>query len=137
MARKKPAPGSAKKPSTSAPAAARDVVPAGYARALEQLKTRIRSAQLKAAVAVNRELTELYWDIGKQIAERQQAESWGRSVVDRLARDLQREFPGVGGFSSPNLWKMRSFFLAYTEEVRNLSQPVREFATQAVRSRAA
>lgn len=105
-------------------------MPAGYALALEQLKNRIRSAQLRAAVSVNRELIELYWDIGKQIVERQQTESWGRSVVDRLARDLQREFPGVSGFSSQNLWKMRVFFLAYTEEVRNLSQPVREFDGQ-------
>jgi hypothetical protein len=66
MARKKPAPRSAKKAPAPAPATVKDIMPAGYALALEQLKTRIRSAQLKAAVAVNRELIELYWDIGKQ-----------------------------------------------------------------------
>jgi predicted nuclease of restriction endonuclease-like (RecB) superfamily len=108
------------------------LMPAGYALALEQLKTRIRSAQFKAAVSVNHELIQLSWDIGKQIVERQRAEPWGRSVVDRLAHDLQREFPGVAGFSAQNLWKMRAFFLAYTEEVRNLSQPVREFDGQSL-----
>src|SRR3954453_17165230 len=108
MARKKPAPGPAKKAPAPAPATAESSLPAGYALALEQLKARIRSAQLKAAVSVNRELIELYWDIGKQIAQRQEAEPWGRSVVDRLARDLQRELPGVAGFSPQNLWKMRA-----------------------------
>jgi predicted nuclease of restriction endonuclease-like (RecB) superfamily len=102
------------------------VLPAGYALALEQIKTRIRSAQLRAAVSVNRELIQLYWDIAKQIVERQQAESWGRSVVDRLARDLQREFPGVAGFSPSNVWRMRAFYLAYTQDVAILAQPVRE-----------
>lgn len=48
-------------------------------------------------------------------------------MVDRLARDLQRAFPGVGGLSAQNLWRMRAFFLAYTEEVTILLQPVREF----------
>jgi DUF1016 N-terminal domain len=133
MARKKPTNRSAKRIDPApAPVGSPGVVPAGYAAALEELKARIRSAQLKAAVAVNRKLIQLYWDIGKQIVERQQAEAWGRSVVDRLARDLQREFSGVAGFSAQNLWKMRAFLLAYTEEVRNLSQPVREFDGQSL-----
>jgi len=46
--------------------------------------------------------------------------------VERLARDLRAEFPGVGGFSPQNIWKMRAFYLAWTDEVRNLSRPVRE-----------
>ncbi len=126
VARKKPTPGSAQKASALAPATAPEVVPAGYALALEQLKTRIRSAQLKAAVSINRELIQLYWDIGEHIVKRQEAESWGRSIVNKLAGNLQREFPGVAGFSSQNLWKMRAFFLAYTEDILILSQPVRE-----------
>src|SRR4051794_33935556 len=95
MARKKSTPA---KPAVPAPPAA-DVIPVGYAQALEQLKARIRTAQLQASLAVNRELIQLYWDLGKQIVERQKIESWGKGVVDRLARDLQKEFQGMTGFS--------------------------------------
>jgi hypothetical protein len=69
--------------------------------------------------SVNRELIQLYWDIGHLIVERQRAQGWGRSVVERLAADIQKGFPGMAGFSPQNIWKMRSFFLAWTAEVRN------------------
>ncbi len=76
-----------------------------------QLKERIRSAQLRAAQAVNRELIELYWQIGRSIVERQRSDGWGKSVVERLAKDLQAEFPGMSGFSPRNVWRMRAFYL--------------------------
>jgi DUF1016 N-terminal domain len=60
------------------------------------------------------------------IVERQRAQGRGRSVVERLAADIQKGFPGMAGFSPQNIWKMRGFFLAWTAEVRNLSQAVRE-----------
>jgi len=101
-----------------------DELPAGYATLLEDLKARIRAAQVKAALSVNRELIELYWYIGKSIVERQRAEGWGKSVVERLARDIQKEFPGIVGFSPQNIWYMRAFHLAWTEDVLNLQQPV-------------
>lgn len=97
------------------------MLPAGYDGLLKELKERIQSARLRAAQAVNRELTTLYWRIGEAIVERQVAEGWGKSVVERLARDLQAEFPGVSGFSFRNVWRMRSFYLAYTEDVRKSS----------------
>lgn len=99
-------------------------LPAGYPALLDELKRRIRAVQLKAAVSVNRELIALYWDIGKSIAERQRGEGWGKSVVDRLAKDLERAFPGMEGFSPSNIWRMRSFYLAWTEEV--LARPARD-----------
>jgi len=99
-------------------------LPPGYPALLNELKRRIRAVQLKAAVSVNRELIGLYWDIGKTIVERQRSEGWGKSVVDCLAGDLQREFPGMEGFSPSNIWRMRSFYLAWTREV--LAQPARE-----------
>jgi len=108
------------------PAARVAGLPPGYPALLDELKARIRAVQLKAAVSVNRELIALYWHIGKSIAERQRSEGWGKSVVDRLAHDLQREFPGVSGFSPQNIWYMRAFYLGWTDDVRNLQQPVGE-----------
>ena len=99
-------------------------LPLGYADVLNVLKIRIRSAQTKAALASNRELVQLYWDIGKNISERQETAKWGKSVVERLAKDLQKEFPEVGGFSERNLWRMRAFYLAWTGSI--LSQPATE-----------
>jgi predicted nuclease of restriction endonuclease-like (RecB) superfamily len=101
-------------------------LPGTYAQVLNDLKSRIRQSQMKAALSVNRHLIELYWHIGKVIVERQHAEGWGKSVVEHLAHDLHREFPDIGGFSPRNIWRMRSFYLAYTEGVRKLPQPVAE-----------
>ena len=109
-----------------------DGVPASYGKLLEDLKTRIRTAQIKASLAVNRELIALYWHIGKSIVERQRIEGWGKSVVERLSADLGREFPGVAGFSLANIWRMRMFYLAWSEPI--LSQPVTELEAQAILS---
>jgi hypothetical protein len=98
---------------------AADALPASYATLLNDLKGRIRTAQVKATLAVNRELIGLYWDIGRSIVERQKAEGWGKSIVDRLAADLQKEFPGESGFSPRNVWRMRAFYRAWTEEARD------------------
>lgn len=88
-------------------------LPADYSVLLAEVKERVYSAQYEALKAVNKELVALYWDIGKLIAERQNREGWGKSVVERLANDLQNEFPGVKGFSNQNLWYMRQFYLEY------------------------
>ena len=71
---------------------------ADYAKFVTHIKKKIRSSQFKAALAVNRELIHLYWDIGKEIVERQEKDGWGSSVIDRIARDIQNEFPGIEGF---------------------------------------
>lgn len=114
------------------PQAVRQVpgLPSGYHDFLEDLKNRIRAAQVKAALSVNRELIRLYWDIGRSIIERQRTEGWGKAVVERLASDLQKAFPGIGGFSPQNVWYMRAFYMAWTEEVRKLQQPVGELDAQ-------
>ncbi len=92
-------------------------MPAGYREFLEDVKSRIRFTQVKAALSASRELIGLYWDIGKSIVERQEGEGWGKAIVDRLAVDLQRAFPGVEGFSPRNVWRMRAFYLAWTKEI--------------------
>ncbi|HEY9880012.1 MAG TPA: PDDEXK nuclease domain-containing protein [Leptolyngbyaceae cyanobacterium] len=81
------------------------------------LKKRIRAAQVRAAMAVNQELILLYWQIGREILTRQQEEGWGSKVIERLAKDLKREFPEMSGFSRSNLMYMRSFAEAYPNEV--------------------
>jgi len=86
----------------------------GYGELLADLKSRIREAQLRAAVAANREMISLYWDIGRTIAERQDREGWGTSIIEQLGRDLRAAFPEVQGFSARNLWRMRALYRAYT-----------------------
>lgn len=80
-----------------------------YAKLLEELKGRIQAAQSRAALAVNAELVRLYWEIGRTILQRQEAEGWGAKVVDRLAQDLKDAFPAMKGFSSRKLKYMRTF----------------------------
>jgi predicted nuclease of restriction endonuclease-like (RecB) superfamily len=101
-------------------------IPVSYGELLEDLKTRIRAAQVKAALSVNRELIALYWHIGRSIVERQRAEGWGKAVVERLSGDLEQEFPGVAGFSARNIWHMLSFYLAYEPTEQKLKQAVSE-----------
>ncbi|MGD1905277.1 MAG: YhcG family protein [Leptolyngbyaceae cyanobacterium] len=86
-----------------------------YGALLDGLKAQIRTAQVKAVLAVNRELVLLYWQIGREILTRQQAQGWGGKVIDRLSKDLKQEFPEVQGFGARNLKYMRAFADAYPE----------------------
>jgi predicted nuclease of restriction endonuclease-like (RecB) superfamily len=85
----------------------------GYAAMLAEVKARVQAAQYAALRAVNHELVGLYWDIGKLIVARQEDAGWGKAVVNKLALDLRADFPGTGGFSASNLWRMKGFFEAY------------------------
>lgn len=95
---------------------------AGYGPFLEQIKQRIQTAQTRAALAVNKELLELYWELGRDIVTRQQEQGWGNSILLQLAHDLQAAFPGVSGFSRTNLYRMRAFYLAYRMQSKNVPQ---------------
>jgi len=90
-------------------------MPSGYAALLKDIKARVRAAQLKAGLAINRELVMLYWHIGREILARQKQEGWGAKVIDRLSRDLSREFPEMRGFSPRNLLFMRAFAAEYSD----------------------
>jgi predicted nuclease of restriction endonuclease-like (RecB) superfamily len=92
----------------------KSILPNHYAELLDELKASIRRSQIKASLSVNRELIGLYWHIGRSIAGRQEAEGWGKSIVDRLAGDIQRSFPGIAGFSSRNIWRMLAFHRAWS-----------------------
>lgn len=102
-------------PSSSPPAVTGSAA-TSYEDLLRALKERIASIQLRAALAVNRELVLLYWQIGRDLLLRQQEQGWGARVIDRLARDLGREFPGMKGFSARNLKYMRAFAEAWPDE---------------------
>jgi len=99
-------------------------LPAGYTTLLADLKARVRAAQLRAVVSVNRELILLYWDIGRIIVEAQTTKGYGKQVVERLADDLHEAFPKMDGFSPRNVWRMRAFYLAWTEGSQKHRQPV-------------
>lgn len=90
-------------------------IPKGYKPFLKDLKTKIRSSQIKAAVRVNSTLIELYWQIGKDISNMQKKEGWGARVIERLAKDLKDAFPGIQGFSRRNLFYMRKFSESYQD----------------------
>ncbi|SHJ41413.1 Predicted nuclease of restriction endonuclease-like (RecB) superfamily, DUF1016 family [Hymenobacter daecheongensis DSM 21074] len=90
-------------------------LPSDYPQFLAELKGHIRETQVRAALAVNSELVQLYWRIGYQILQRQQQQGWGAKVVEQLAQDLRQEFPEASGFSPRNLKYMRAFAVAWPE----------------------
>lgn len=92
---------------------------------LTEIQEKVYNSQYNALKAVNTELINLYWEIGKSIIEKQELHNWGKSVVENLAKDLQKEFPGIKGFSSSNLWRMRNFYQKYIEN-KKLAPLVRE-----------
>lgn len=87
----------------------------GYPALLEDLKAQIRAAQVRASLAVNRELVLLYWEIGRRILESQRREGWGAKVIDRLAADLGEAFPELSGVSRRNLLFMRALAEEFPE----------------------
>jgi len=82
---------------------------------VKEIKSKILSSQYEALKAVNKELISLYWDIGKNIVQKQEEFGWGKSVVKNLSTELQKEFVGIKGFSERNLWNMRNFYLEYQD----------------------
>lgn len=98
-------------------------LPTDYPLLLNDIKERIRVAQIKANLSANRELVQLYWEIGWLIAARQQKEGWGTGVIPRLARDLKNELPDIKGFSERNLKRMTRFYREYPNLSHNVPQP--------------
>lgn len=103
-----------------------EIIPDDYKKLLGYIKELVRTTQLESLKFVNKQLISMYWNIGKMIVERQEGETWGKSVVEKLAKDLREEFSEMEGFSVQNLWFMRQFFLEYKNEKEILQQLVRE-----------
>lgn len=90
-------------------------LPDGFAEWLGDLKERIRAARQRAAFAVNTELLALYWQIGREIADRQETQGWGAKVIERISQDLRIAFPDMTGLSKRNLAYMRAFAMAWPD----------------------
>lgn len=71
---------------------------------VKDLKEKIQSTQIRAAFSLNREMLNLYWELGKSISKKINESQWGSSIVDKLAKNLKREFPNQKGFSRSNLF---------------------------------
>ncbi len=95
-----------------------------YKQFITQLKSQIQSAQIKAAVSVNCELLQLYWQLGEQIVEKQAKAQWGEGLIKQISRDLQTEFPDMKGFSSRNIHMMRQWYLYWHQEPAIVQQLV-------------
>lgn len=90
---------------------------ADYKQWLTQLKAQIRSAQVKAALKVNAELIELYWQLGLEILQKETSAVWGDGLIPQLSKDLLIEFPELKGFSRSNLYYIRKWVLFYNGSV--------------------
>jgi len=88
----------------------KEIFSTDYKSFLSEIKSRIASSQIKAAIAVNEELLRLYWDLGEMILEKQKVSSWGDGLLDQISADLKSEFPDIKGFSVRNLKYMRQWF---------------------------
>ena len=95
-----------------------------YLKWLDNLKSRIRTTQIKAALSANAELIKLYWDIGKDIFEKQEIKGWGNFIVENLSKDLKSEFPNMKGFSRRNLFYMKKFYNFYKSNFKKVQQLV-------------
>ena len=90
-------------------------LPADYNQWVTDLKQRIHSERLRVALASNAAMVLLYWEIGQRILEKQQAQGWGKKIIDRLSFDLREQFPEMKGFSPRNLGYMKAFAAAWPD----------------------
>lgn len=98
-----------------------------YESLINDIKDKIYERQYEALKHINSQTIKLYWEIGEEIYKQQQEKSWGKSVVEILSGELQKEFPGAKGYSAQNLWRMRSFYLEYKDNEK-LSLLAREIS---------
>lgn len=91
------------------------LLPETYKGLLKEIKDKVRSSQLKAAIAVNQEMIKLYWEIGSRLLEKQKNEGWGAKTIEKLAKDLKSSFPDIKGFSKTNLKYMVQFAREYPD----------------------
>lgn len=101
-------------------------LPEGYTEWRKQIETLIESSKLNAALHVNTDLLQLYWNIGNDIIKKQTKYGWGKQIIDQLSKDLSIKFPNDKGYSVRNLHYMRQFAEAYPD-FPILQVPLAEF----------
>lgn len=103
------------------------IINSEYSQWLSALKNNIRQCQIKAALNVNRELLSLYWQLGKEIVEKQELSSWGDGFIAQLSKDLSAEFPEMKGWSERNLRSIRNWYHTYSQYLVIRKQVVSKF----------
>lgn len=96
----------------------------GFFDWITKLKSKIHSANTKAALSINSQLLELYWEIGKDISERQANSDWGSRFIEQTATELRKEFPNIKGFSRRNLYAIKQWYSFYSEKYDFVPQAV-------------
>lgn len=91
-----------------------------YESLIKDVKNKIYERQHETLKHVNSQTIKLYWEIGEEIYNQQREKAWGKSIVEILSKELQKEFPGAKGYSAQNLWRMRSFYLEYKDNQKLL-----------------
>lgn len=99
----------------------------GYEPLVDDLKDLIHKKQYQVLKSINSETVNLYWEIGEEIYRQQEENDWGKSIVQVLSTELQKEFPRAKGYSAANLWRMRNFYLTYRDSEK-LAPLVREIS---------
>jgi len=99
-----------------------------YKNWITEVKAKVRSSQIKAALAVNSELIRFYWELGQMIHEKQRQFSWGEKIIERISDDLKKEFPDIAGLSSRNLKYCRQFYRFYHSSIGQ--QPVAQLSNK-------
>ena len=94
---------------------------------INDIKGIIHKKQYEVIKKINSETIALYWEIGKEIQDKQKEQGWGKGVVEILSKELQKEFPGAKGYSAGNLWRMKNFYLNYCASEK-LAPLVREIS---------
>ena len=100
------------------------ILPNDYHAWINNIKTLIRTTQIKAAISVNENLIRLYWQLGQMIAEKQEKADWGDVVIRQVAHELKDSFPKMTGFSRSNLFYMKQFYLFYRDASELVQQAV-------------
>ena len=86
-----------------------------YREFLSNVRNCIQDSTISAGLALSKELNKMYWGLGQIIVEQQQREGWGSGILEKLAADLRTEYPDMRGLSRTNFFRMRAFYLAYSE----------------------
>lgn len=99
-----------------------------YRSWVKELKQRYLSARLKASVDANRTLLEYYWSVGRDIEDKQYANTYGSKFYETLSHDMRSEMPGEKGFSEGNIRYMYRFYQLYNQLIVNLPQSAEDFS---------